>query len=59
MIPLKNGINIASNVRLVRRPLNPRSNLPHAPRLIPDRPVIRRGENHIKYTSLSLLHDRL
>ena len=59
MIPLKNSINIASNVRIVRRPLNHRSNLPHAPRLIPDRPVIRRGENHIKYTSLSLLHDRL
>jgi transposase InsO family protein len=58
-IPLKNGINIASNVRLVRRPLHPRSNLPHEPRLIPDRPVIRRGENHIKYTNLSLLHDRL
>jgi len=58
-IPLCHGINIANNIRIVRRPLHPRTNLSHEPRLIPDRPVIRRGENHIRYTNLSLLHDRL
>jgi hypothetical protein len=57
-IPLQNGINIASNVRIVRRPLQPRNNM-NEPGLIPDRQIIRRGENHIKYTNLSLLHDQL
>jgi len=57
-IPLKNGMNIASNARIVRRPLLPRGNSPHEHRLIPDRPMTRRGE-HVKYVSQSLLHDRL
>jgi hypothetical protein len=57
-IPLRNGINIASNVWIVHRPLHPRNNM-NEPRLIPDRPIIQRGEKHIKYTNLSLLHDRL
>jgi hypothetical protein len=60
-IALHNGLNVASNVRIVPRPLLTRGNLdlPNEHRLIPDRPMARRGENHIKYTSLSLIHDCL
>jgi hypothetical protein len=36
-IPLRNGLNIVSNVRIVRRPLLPWGNLPNEHRLIPDR----------------------
>jgi hypothetical protein len=42
-IPLHNGLNIASNVRTVRRPLLPRGNSPNEQRLISDRSMSRRG----------------
>jgi hypothetical protein len=32
---------------------------PNEPRLIPERPMARRGEKHVKYTNLSLLHNHL
>jgi hypothetical protein len=58
-IPLCNGLNMANNARIVRRPLLPWGNIPQEHRLIPDCSVSLRGQNHVKYVILSLLHDRL
>jgi len=58
-IPLRNGLNIANNVRIVRRPLSPRGNMPNEHRLIPDWSMSQSNATHIKYVNLSLLHDRL
>jgi len=58
-IPLRNGINIASNVRTVWRQLAPGNNRRLEPRLIPERAIHQRGANHIKYVNLSLIHDWL
>jgi len=58
-IPLCNRLNIANNARIVRRPLLPWGNTSQEHRLIPDCSVSRRGQNHVKYVNLSLLHDRL
>jgi hypothetical protein len=51
-------MNIASNARIVWCPSLPRGNSPHQHCLIPDRPMMWRGQ-HVKYVSLSLLHNRL